>query len=162
MPSYFAVPPEYGEFPKSELNGILQGVAVVLETWANLPSRYIGVPVEGPAPMSLEFSVKFSGQASGYLNVRTTNEMAQVLLRSLEGKTDHPLQEDEVFKEFVVIFSGRLMAYLWGNNWGLFKSDPPSFSTPKNWPQDQPAASCAFLVENWPVEVRLWVEPEES
>jgi hypothetical protein len=160
MPSYFAIPQEYGEFPKSELNGILQGVAVVLESWANLSSRYIGAPVEGPAPMPLEFSVKFSGHSSGFLNVRTTAEMAKILLRSGEGKTVRQLPEEEVFKEFVSIFSGRLMAYLWGNNWGLFKSDAPVFSTPEHWPKSQPAASCAFLVENWPVEVRLWIETD--
>jgi hypothetical protein len=162
MPSYFAIPQEYGEFPKSELNGILQGVAVVLESWAHLSSRYIGLPVEGPAPLSLEFSVKFSGQASGFLNVRTTKEMAQILLKSFKVKSSHSLPEEEIVKEFVAIFSGRLMAYLWGNDWGLFKSDAPIFSTPQDWPQYQPTASCAFLVENWPVEVRLWIENQES
>ena len=162
MPSYFAIPQEYGEFPKSELNGILQGVAVVFESWAHLSSRYIGLPVEGPAPLSLEFSVKFSGHSSGFLNVRTTKEMAQILFKSVKGKSASLLPEEEVFKEFVAIFSGRLMAYLWGNNWGLFKSDAPVFSTPQDWPQKQPTASCAFLVENWPVEVRLWIETEEN
>jgi hypothetical protein len=160
MPAYVAIPQQNGEFPKSELNGILQGVSVVLESWANLSSRYIGVPVEGPAPLPLEFSVKFSGQASGYLNVRTSDEMAKVLHRSIQSKNGSFITEEAIFKEFVAVFSGRLMAYLWGNNWGLFKSDAPVFSTPENWPASAPSACCAFIVENWPVEIRLWIESD--
>ena len=162
MPAYAAIPQENGEFPKSELNGILQGVSVVLESWANLSSRYIGVPVEGPAPLPLEFSVKFSGQATGYLNVRTSDELAKVLHHSIKSKNRAFASEDDIFKEFVAVFSGRLMAYLWGNNWGLFKSDAPVFSTPKDWPKETPSACCAFIVENWPVEIRLWIEGEKD
>ncbi len=161
MPAYIAIPQQNGEFPKSELNGILQGVSVVLESWANLSSRYIGVPVEGPAPLPLEFSVKFSGQASGYLNVRTSDELAKVLYRSIQTKAKSHISQDDIFREFVAVFSGRLMAYLWGNNWGLFKSDAPTFSTPENWPKTDPSACCAFIVENWPVEIRLWIETDK-
>lgn len=158
MPSYFMPPQEYGEFPKTEVNAILQGVTAVMESWAHLPSRYIGVPVEGPASLPLEFSVRFSGYASGFLNVRTSIEMARALVRQTNGKNVTRVPVEDVFKEFVDIFSGKLMAYLWGNNWGLLKMEMPTFTQPKNWPEKEPTACCAFIVENWPVEVRLWID----
>lgn len=160
MPSHFIPPQEYGEFPKTEVNAILQGVTAVMESWAHLPSRYIGMPVEGPAFLPLEFSVRFSGHATGFLNVRTTPDVAKVLILKVGGRKALKSAEVEVFKEFVDVFSGRLMAYLWGNNWGLLRMELPNFTTPKSWPKKEPTACCAFIVEHWPVEVRLWIDQE--
>src|SRR5271163_2592289 len=114
MPSYFLPPTEYGNSPKTEVNAILQGVTAVLESWAHLPSRYIGIPVDGPAPLPLEFSVRFAFHTTGFLNVRTAPELAKILLNHTQGGQVKKLSE-EVVREFVDIFSGRLMAYLWGN-----------------------------------------------
>jgi hypothetical protein len=61
-----------------------------------------------------------------------------------------------VIKEFANLLSDRLMAYLWGNHRRPFKYDEQFFSAPPHWPKGELTACGAFIVENFPVEVRLW------
>ena len=157
MPSYSPVPHKHGQFLKSEINGILECLAEVLETSAKLRCRHIGMPAEGPASLPLEFSVRYYGQSSIYLNVRTTMELAQLLEASIQDGAMKPGKREETFKEFVNAFGGRLTAYLWGSVGGNSSPDIPSLSTPQSWPAREPTACCAFIVENWPLEVRLWM-----
>jgi hypothetical protein len=162
MTVYVSVPEPSDQIPQSELNGILKSVDSVLQSWANLPSQYIGMPAEGPASLSLEFSIRFSYPFSVFLNIRTTSEMAQAMIRSIRGQTLFPISEDEIFKEFANLLSDRLMTYLWGNNRRPFKSDEQFFSVPENWPQGEPTACGAFIVENLPIEVRFWTESKRE
>ncbi|HXL72047.1 MAG TPA: hypothetical protein VN963_00340 [bacterium] len=158
MTSYLAVPEPSDRIPEGELTGILKSVDSVLQSWANLSSQHIGMPAEGPAPLPLEFSIRFSFPSSVFLNVRTTGEMAQVMIRSIRGQAVFPISDEEVFREFVNLLSDRLMAYLWGNHRRPFKSNEQFFSAPRNWPLGEPTACGAFIVENFPIEVRLWAE----
>lgn len=158
MTSYAAVSEASNQIPESELTGIVKSVETVLQSWANLSSRYIGMPAEGPATLPLEVSVRFSSPCSVFLNVRTTSEMARVLVSSIRCQAVYPIPEEEVFKEFVNFLSDRLMAYLWGNNKRPFKTNEQFFSTPRNWPPGEPTAGGAFIVKNYPIEVRLWTE----
>jgi len=160
MTSYSAVPEPSNQIPQSELNGILKSVEAVLQSWAHLSSRYIGMPAEGPATLPLEFSVRFSAPFSLFLNIRTTNEMAQVIIHSIRGQILFPISDEEAFKEFANLLSDRLMGYLWGNNRRPFKPDEQFLSVPQNWPIGEPTACAAFIVENSPIEVRLWTEFE--
>jgi len=156
--SYFAVPEPSDRIPKSELNGILKSVDSVLQSWANLSSHYIGMPAEGPANLPLEVSVRFSFPHPIFLNVRTTSELARVLVNSIRCQAVYSIPEEEIFKEFVNLLSDRLMVYLWGNNRRPFRRDEQFHSTSRNWPLGEPTAGCAFIVENFPIEVRLWTE----
>lgn len=158
MTSYFAVPEPSDRIPKSELNGILKSVDSVLQSWANLSSHYIGMPAEGPATLPLEVSVRFSFPHPIFLNVRTTDELAKVLVSSIRCQAIYSIPEEEIFKEFVNLLSDRLMVYLWGNNKRPFRCEEQILSTPQNWPLGEPDAGCAFIVENFPIEVRLWTE----
>src|SRR5665213_773353 len=60
----------------------------------------------------------------------------------------------EVFKEFSAVLSRRLSAHFQGKNRSFFVSDKPRVSTQGN-PESQTIGCCAFVVENWPVEVRV-------
>ncbi len=156
MTAYVSVPEPSDQIPQSELNGILKSVESVLQSWAHLSSRYIGMPAEGPATLPLEVSIKFSAPFFVLLNIRTTSEMAQIIIRSIRGQIHFPLSDEEVFKEFANLLSDRLMGYLWGNNRRPFKPDEQFLSSPRNWPVGEPTACAAFIVENSPIEVRLW------
>jgi hypothetical protein len=160
MTAYVSVPEPSDRIPQSELNGILKSVESVLQSWANLSSHYIGMPAEGPAPLPLELSIRFSAPFFIFLNIRTTSDMTQVIIRSIRGQSIFPISDEEVFKEFSNFLSDRLMGYLWGNNRRPFKPDQQFFSTPQNWPIGEPAACAAFIVENLPIEIRLWTEFE--
>ncbi len=158
MQVYFPAPLEYQDFPKAEMNAVMEAMKNVLHSWAYLPSGSIGAPVEGPAPLQLERSVRLSGRALGYLNVRTNPELSKILAEYAQGEPVAVENQEDAFHEFVNIFCGHLMTYLWGKEGKGFDSFLPIPTTPADWPITSPAASCAFIVEDIPVEVRLWIK----
>jgi hypothetical protein len=149
---------EHQDFPKAEQNAIMEAMKNVLHSWAYLPSGSIGAPVEGPAPLAVERSVRLSGRALAYLNLRTTPELSKMLSQYAKGEENQGADDEDAFHEFVNIYCGHLMTYLWGKEGAQFDSYLPIPTTPSDWPSSMPAAACAFLVENIPVEVRLWIK----
>jgi hypothetical protein len=160
MRAYSPKPLESG-FPKAEMNAVLEAMRHVLHTWAYLPSFPIGMPVEGPANLPLERSVRLSGRALAYVNIRTSPELSLLLSQYAQGETDTKACED-AFYEFVNIFCGHLMTYLWGTEGVSFEPYLPIPTTPADWPQAEPTSSCAFIVENIPIEVRLWIKEGQA
>jgi hypothetical protein len=158
MLTYFEIPEEYGYFPKGELEGILEGVEIVLKTWGQTASRKSGSLTGKSDPRFLEFSVGFLGRFFGILNVRATLDMAKSLLDSAKGTSINHLSQEEIIKEFSAVVMGRLTAHLWVKNWGVFVCGVPQLSASGIWADGKPLASCAFAVEDWPVEVRLMTE----
>ena len=158
MPTYFPAPLEYQDFPKAEQSAVQEAMRHVLHSWAYLPCGSIGAPVEGPAPLVIERSVRLSGRALAFLNIRTTPELSKMLAQCAQGEENHGDNGEDAFHEFVNIYCGHLMTYLWGKAGAKFDSFLPVPTTPMDWPNVQPSASCAFLVENIPVEVRLWIK----
>ena len=162
MHVYTPAPLEYQDFPKAEQNALQEAMKHVLHTWAYLPSGPIGAPVEGPAGLSLERSVRISGRALGFLNLRTSPELSFLLSQCAQGEEEPAGDSEDAFHEFVNIYCGHLMTYLWGKSGTHFDSFLPVPTTPTDWPKGAPTASCAFLVENIPVEVRLWIKGERA
>jgi hypothetical protein len=151
--TYFEISEECSEFLKDELKVIFQGVDSVLKTWARTSTRYIGIPVEERDPLPLEVSAEIFGRISGVLNIRTTPDMARVLFLGSPR-----FSAEEVFKEFAAVLSGRLSAHFQGKNRGVFVSGAPEASKFGYGSESETIGCCAFVVENWPVEVRVSTE----
>ena len=157
MSVYVPNPMEHHDFPKSEINAVLEAMRHVLRYWAYLPYCDVGLPVDGPAKMPLERSVRLSGRSLACLTIRTQPELAELLAHYSQGESKNPGDAEDAFQEFVNIYAGHLMTYLWGDSGKSFDPYLPVPTTPNDWPKPTAAASCAFIVENIPVEVRLWI-----
>lgn len=162
MRTYYPAPLEHHDFPKAEQSAVMEAMKHVLHSWAYLTAGPIGAPVEGPARLPLERSVALSGRALATLNLRTNPDLSGLLSQSATGEEDEIGDPEDAFQEFVNIYCGHLMTYLWGKSGSHFDSFLPIPTTPKDWPAAAPSASCAFLVENIPVEVRLWIKAEKA
>ena len=162
MRTYYPAPLEHHDFPKAEQSAVMEAMKQVLQTWAYLTSGPIGAPVEGPARLPLERSVRLSGRALAFLNIRTNQELSTLLSQSATGEEENQGDSEDAFQEFVNIYCGHLMTYLWGKSGSHFDSFLPVPTHPGDWPKGTPSASCAFLVENIPVEVRLWIKAEKA
>jgi hypothetical protein len=162
MPTYVPAPLEHQDFPRAEISAVQEAMKHVLHSWAYLPSGSIGAPVEGPAHLPLERSVRLSGRSVAFLNIRTNRELSGLLSQYARGEEVPAGAEEDAFQEFVNIYCGHLMTYLWGKEGSKFESFLPVPTTPADWPTITPSASCAFLVENIPVEVRLWIKGARS
>ena len=148
--------------PKTEVMAVVEAMRHVLQGWAFLPLDYIGEPVAGPARMPLEWSVRLSGAALCFLNIRTFPEVSALLSHHAQGEGTGPEDQEDAFREFVNIFCGHMVTYLWGKEGAAFDPYIPVPTTPEDWPNANPSASCAFLVENVPVEVRLWIKEKKN
>jgi chemotaxis protein CheY-P-specific phosphatase CheC len=130
----------------------------VLEKWAFLPCDSMGATVEGPAHLPLERMVGFSGPIEGYLVVRAPERFGKYLWENVSGDEDSPdtTPHGDAFSEFVNLYFGHLLSSLRQSVEGTFDPFLPQPSDPTIWPQRQPNAALALLVEDMPVEVRLW------
>ena len=131
----------------------------VVEKWAFLPCAEIGPLVDGPAHLPLERMVSFSGSVEGLLVVRAPHRFGQCLWENISGaeSTGETLAHGDAFNEFVNLFFGHLSASLRRLAPGQLDPYLPQPSSPALWPQRRPQASLAALVEDMPVEVRLWL-----
>ena len=131
----------------------------IVEKWAFLPCANIGPLVDGPAHLPLERMVSFSGSVEGLLVVRAPQRFGQCLWESISGSanTTDSLPHGDAFTEFVNLFFGHLSSSLRRLAPGQLDPYLPQTSYPGLWPQRRPQASLAVLVEDMPVEIRLWL-----
>ena len=133
----------------------------VLEKWAFLPSENIGTTVEGPANLPLERMVGFSGPLEGFLVVRAPERFGKYLWENVSGEenSSSSIPHGDAFTEFVNLYFGHLLTSLTEFRQGTFDPYLPQPSNPSLWPADKPKSSVALLVEDMPVEIRLWIVP---
>jgi hypothetical protein len=138
-----------------ELFEIFRGV---LEKWAFLPCDTMGSTVEGPAELPLERMVGFAGPLEGFLVVRAPERFGQYLWENVSGESEgtDSIPHGDAFSEFVNLYFGHLLSRFHRFAQGTFDPYLPQPSDPTLWPKRQPQASLALLVEDMPVEVRLW------
>jgi hypothetical protein len=140
----------------AESNVHLQGILETLGSWPKLTFSHLGPTSVDPYDLPLEMSVSFTGPSSGFLNIRTTHEMPKSLLPP-KTKTSSAADEIEAFCEFMVIFTSRLMIKLLDKDTAKLQKNTPQFTTLLHWPKSEPIASCAFIVDDCPFEIRFWI-----
>jgi hypothetical protein len=152
----FQAAPDIPSIKSQELFEVFQ---MVLEKWAFLPCDSMGATVEGPAHLPLERMVGFSGPIEGFLVVRAPERFGQYLWENVGGEDGaaNGIPHGDAFSEFVNLYFGHLLTNLREFVQGTFDPYLPQPSNPTLWPKDQPEAALALLVEDMPVEVRLWL-----
>jgi hypothetical protein len=158
MDPFFLGTPLHEEFPKTELKAVMESMRTVLKSWVYLPSGHIGRPVDGPARLSLERSVSLEGDARAFVTIRTVPQLGSLLCQYATGDPCGPEEGEDAFYEFVNIFCGHLVTYLWGSEGKVFQTYLPVPTTPADWPNAAPSVACAFITEDLPIEVRLWIK----
>ncbi len=127
------------------------------KNWSNFVVRSLGDPVDGIAPLPLERLVQWNSPERVTVVIRTASDFgdffAQVVL---EGESNG-ISGDDAFNELVNIYCGHLITAL-RNLYGPFPGPfLPESSIPAKWPPREPDAACALLVEDTPLEIRLWL-----
>ncbi|HVM31571.1 MAG TPA: hypothetical protein VMU88_00410 [bacterium] len=123
---------------------------------AELSCEFIGRPVEGPAVMSLERSLRLEGPARGLLVVRAHRKLGLMLMqKNLHGEGPWD-SRDAAFDYLARLFAEKLVGAYWPL--GEFKPLATRISNPQFWPPGPPAVDGALLVEMYPMEIRLWLD----
>jgi len=129
----------------------------ILRSWDTQEVRHLAWPSGRVTDLPLERMVTLTGALNGLLVVRSTRDFA-LRLRSQREKT--PLgrySEEEVFEELISLFCLYLFHDFWRPH--LFQVGPihPFRSVPRDWPGENPTASCSLMVDGFPLEIRLWL-----
>jgi hypothetical protein len=134
----------------------------ILGRFAALECSFIGHPVEGPAQsLTLECILSLRGPATGKLVLRTVPEVGEMLAKACryEGAPEEGEGRDAFF-ELSNLFVGHLLTRVWGSQGEPFRTFVPRNSNPGLWPGAPVTIGCALLLEDRPVEIRLWLEGE--
>lgn len=136
----------------------------VLEKWAFMPSDAIGTAVEGPANLPLERMVGFSGPLEGFLVVRAPERFGKFLWENVSGEENSTstIPHGDAFTEFVNLYFGHLLTSMTEFRMGNFDPYLPQSSHPALWPKEKPQSAVALLVEDMPIEIRLWITSNQS
>ncbi len=130
----------------------------ILRSWEVGQIRHL-VPSTGPiSDLPLERKINLTGTLNGFLVVRSTREFASHLKSQRENTPLGRYPDEEVFEELISLFCLYLFHDFWKPH--LFKVGPihPYPSVPRDWPQENPTASCSLIVGSFPLEIRLWVK----
>lgn len=126
--------------------------------WAGADVDYLGYAAEGPLEMPVEVTIRWKGSVSGTLVIRCYQGFLDWLKDSRDYKPLYLCTEKEIFNEMNTLYCIHLIQSFWLTE--IYQLGPivPRPSTPESWPVREPDATCGLLVEQNPVEIRLWVE----
>jgi hypothetical protein len=128
----------------------------VLCDWAYLGSQPAGVPAPGPADLPLEYTVRLSGPAHYLLVMRSTEALGSAVAVASTGDPGAKGLGPDAFRELVNLVAGHLLTDCLDGGTELYRSFLPQASGPADWPGHEPMGQALLLVENHPLEIRLW------
>ena len=134
-------------------------IDTVLSDWAFLSAAPAGLPAEGPAPLPVEFSVDLKGPLRCRLVLRSDDAFAAELAHASTGDPGARSQGADAFKELSNLVASHLLTAFFGGREASFEPFVPVPSRPEFWPPRRPDAESVMIVERFPLEARLWVEP---
>ena len=120
--------------------------------------EYLGPTGANTIDMPVEVSVRWKGSVSGTLVIRCYREFLNWLMESRDYKPLNLCTEKEIFHEMSTLYCVYLIQYFWISELFELGLVLPRPSTPQNWPVRDPDSTCSLLVEQNPVEIRLWLE----
>lgn len=128
----------------------------VLSDWAYLGSQPAGMPAPGPADLPLEYSVRLSGPAHYLLVMRSTEALGSAVAVASTGDPGAEGLGPDAFRELVNLVAGHLLTDCLDGGTELYQAFLPEASRPDTWPSHDPMGQSLLLVENQPLEIRLW------
>ena|SRR5581483_8779799 len=145
-------------FPPLPLLDLSHLFEKVVRIWGLNTIHHLGKTLDPPAYLPLERMVTLSGAVKGFLVVRSNREFALWLRSRRENTVLGRYPEEEIFDELVSLFCLYLVHSFWKPH--LFSLGPvvPFPSIPNDWPNESARFSTALMVEEFPLEIRLWVE----
>jgi hypothetical protein len=128
----------------------------VLSDWAYLGSQPAGIPAPGPADLPLEYAVRLSGPAHYLLVMRCADALGSTVAVASTGDPGAAVLGPDAFRELVNLVAGHLLTDCFDGGTELYQSFLPQASVPADWPAHDPLGQALLLVENHPLEIRLW------
>ncbi len=120
--------------------------------------EYLGPVAEDPIEMPVEVSVRWKGSMGGTLVIRCYPDFLKWLMESRDYKPLNLCTEKEIFHEMSTLYCVYLIQYFWISDLFELGLVLPRASTSRDWPVREPDSTCGLLVEQNPVEIRLWID----
>ena len=126
--------------------------------WAGANMEYLGQVSDHTIEMPVELMVRWKGSVSGTLVIRCFPDFIEWLTESRDYRPLNLCTGKEIFREMTTLYGIYLIQQFWLTE--NFELGPilPRSSTQAQWPAREPHATCSLLVDNNPVEIRLWMD----
>jgi hypothetical protein len=124
--------------------------------WAFLGVDSVAQPVEGPAPLPMEYRALIRGRLGCILVLRSTRAFAEEIAYASTGDPGARAQGDDAFKELCNMLCSHLLTLFLGGETGSFAPFLPEPSEPGQWPERASDVSAVVMMGGQPVEIRLW------
>jgi hypothetical protein len=130
----------------------------LIRYWAKTNVRFLGDIGEDVLPMPVELCVRWAGNASGMLVIRCYDDFVKWLKKGKGYKPANLSSEKEILNEMVAQYGVYLIHNFWKSE--LLKIGPilTRPCRPEEWPARPATAAFSVLVEDHPVEIRLWLD----
>lgn len=150
--------PKPRTFPPLPLLDLSHLFEKVVRIWGLSTVHHLGKIQDQQTYLPLERMVTLTGAVKGFLVVRSTREFALWLRSRRENTVLGRYPEEEIFEELVSLFTLYLVHSFWKPH--LFSLGPvvPFPSIPSDWPNEPARFSATLMVEEFPLEIRLWLE----
>lgn len=130
----------------------------IVRSWGAEHVQVTGDTMTLDPDQNIERSIRLTGTLEGYLDIRCGEGFLDWLQAQ---RSDHFLGQypaEEILDELIGLFC----LYLYHDFWSPenFHIGPlkPAPSDPRNWPSPEPDYACSILVEDHPVDIRLWLD----
>jgi hypothetical protein len=137
---------------------LIELVDRVLSDWAFLAVSPAGKPAVGPAVLPLEFSTILAGKLKCLLVLRSSHAFGAELAYACTGDPGAREQGADAFRELCNLLASHLLTGYLGGESGDFAPFLPERSRPEQWPAVPAEVEAVMMVENFPLEARLWIE----
>jgi hypothetical protein len=130
----------------------------VVSDWAFFSAQPAGQPAQGPAALDLEYTVQLRGPVNCLLVMRADRSLGRALAVASTGDPSAAEEGRDAFKELVNLVAGHLLTTFFGGSELNFEPFLPQPSVPAVWPLSEPDSQSVVMVEQNPLELRLWLE----
>ena len=129
----------------------------VVSDWAFFSADPSGKPVAGPAPLSLEYSVRLKGPVDCVLVLRADSAFGAELAHASTGDPNAREQGADAFKELCNLVASHVLTAFLGGTTYSFDPFVPQATRPDQWPSAPADAESVMLVDRFMLEARLWI-----
>jgi hypothetical protein len=139
---------------KSDLYAALENI---LWFWPNLFIHACPLESGFKKKFNLTRAVRLTGQYQGLILIESYQELGFLLSRSLSNPS--MAAGEDAFNEFVNMFCGHIMNKIRNSDRVAFRHFLPFELTPQDLPSRPPEAMMTVAIQEFPLNVQLWIDP---
>ncbi len=141
-------------FPFFDLSRLFEKI---IQSWQAKPVEKLGGIFNDSLDLPKVKFVRLTGSLEGILMLRCSNDFPSWLRNHKGPMPWNYYNDEEILNELISLLCLKLFHSFWKPDGFRVGPIQPYETIPVNRPSQAPTAACGLKVENYPVEIRLWL-----